>query len=180
MLGCSGAAPQPGIEAEQYPIAFVRAACARVDVCCAGRWGNTTTTEARTRCETMDEFSAALMGDLPDAVASGHTIYDGQRAERCLQVIASASCDVRIDVTRADVLGGDCAQAVRGMVDVGGACHNSWECQPGLFCDAVPQATPRCVSRRPLDAPCASEAQCASGRCVNHQCEERLPACMAY
>jgi Dickkopf N-terminal cysteine-rich region len=176
-FGCSSDPPQQSLEAQQFPIAFVRAGCAHADVCCAARLGSTSSADARARCEAMDEFSAALMGDLDAAVRAGRVTYNAEIAERCLQMIATSTCDVRIDITRADIANGECAQAVHGLVSVGGVCESSWDCAPGLFCDAIPLATPRCVSRRPIGAPCASEAQCQSGRCVHHTCVERLPVC---
>src|SRR5260221_13492895 len=155
-LGCSDGQPPPAREAEQFPTAFVRTACARAETCCAGRWGGMATGDVRTRCEVRDEFSAALMGDLQAAVLSGRTTYDGQTAERCLQAIEAAACDLRIDVTRTDFANIDCAQAVRGLGDVGAVCESSWECAPGLFCDVIRGAKPRLVSRRPDNTPCAS------------------------
>ena len=179
-LGCSSESPEQtieAIEAQQFAIAFVRAGCARVDACCAGRLGATSPADARASCEAMDEFSAALMGDLDAAVRAGRTSYDAQVAERCLKAIAAGSCDARVDITRADVANADCAQAVRGLIGIGDPCRSNWDCKPGLFCDAIPLATPRCVSRRPDGDFCASEAQCQSGRCLHHTCDERLPVC---
>lgn len=180
-LACSeeeAAAPPPlEIETESFPLAFVRAGCARTESCCAASWSAITKADAPARCEVMDEFSAALMGDLEMAVKSGRATYDAPSAERCVRMIAAAACNARIDVTRVDAIGGACAQAVRGHVGLGGACQSSWDCSPGLYCDADPLATPRCVSRRPSGAPCASEAECASGRCDERACGDRLPLC---
>jgi len=183
-LACSGgeeaAAPPasaPELEVQRFPLAFVRAGCARAQTCCATRLSPMTVVDARERCEVTDEFSAALMGDLAMAVEGGRATYDGPSASRCVQMIGAADCDARIDITRVDALGGACAQAVRGHVAIGGACESSWDCSPGLFCDSIPLATPRCVSRRPIAAPCVSEAECASGRCANHTCDDRLPLC---
>lgn len=177
-LGCTGGeALQPKLEAQQFPLAFVHAGCARAETCCAGHWGTMSAADARARCEAMDEFSAALMGDLDGAVKAGHATYDGPNAEKCVQTIETVSCDLRIDITRVDMAGVDCMRAVHGHVDVGGDCDSSWDCAPGLFCDVIPQATARCVSRRPNGAPCASEAQCSSGRCVNNLCDEQQPLC---
>ncbi|HXI58858.1 MAG TPA: hypothetical protein VNO55_22480, partial [Polyangia bacterium] len=73
--------------------------------------------------------------------------------------------------------GPDCAAAVRGLLMVGAICAGSWDCAPGLFCDALPHATGKCISRRPDGAPCSSEEQCASGTCADSTCRDRPLIC---
>src|SRR5262249_37356376 len=104
VAGCADQPAPAPLGAAQFPIAFVGAACARMDACCAGRLGATSPTD-QPRCEATNEFSAALLGDLAMAVSSGRAAYDAQKAERCLQAIPGAACDTPLDVTRADAVG---------------------------------------------------------------------------
>jgi hypothetical protein len=165
------------MDAQDFPSAFVKAGCRRAQDCC--NWGpsSTATPDAETRCEATADFSAALMGDLGQAVAERRAAFDAVRAASCIEKIQAASCGTRFDVTRTDTAGADCAAAVRGLMTVGAVCAGSWDCVPGFFCDAIPHATGKCISRRPAGAPCSSEEQCASGTCADSLCRDRPPIC---
>ncbi|HXI58954.1 MAG TPA: hypothetical protein VNO55_22960, partial [Polyangia bacterium] len=71
--GCSSGG---GMDAQDFPSAFVKAGCRRAQDCC--NWGpsSTTTPDAETRCEATADFSAALMGDLGEAVAERRATFD--------------------------------------------------------------------------------------------------------
>ncbi|HEX3697103.1 MAG TPA: hypothetical protein VH374_17130 [Polyangia bacterium] len=175
-VGCSGDTP---LQPAAFPTAFVRAGCARVQACCVQQAQSPVAGDAQTSCEAMYDFSAALMGDLGEAVRQGRAVYDADKAVACVDKLATIGCDIHIDVTRADMVSDECAQAVRGLVSVGGDCQSTWECAPGLFCDGVSDGDHRCVSRRPDGAPCTSDEQCAGSGCLDWNCQLRPPMCTA-
>jgi len=169
-LGGSGCSSDAPVQAAEFPSAFVRAACSRVQECCNADGGNRLDRESlQTACEVNSEFVAALMGDLGRAVNDRRAAYDPERAERCLQQIRAAACGMHIDVARHDVAGPDCAAAVRGLSGADDPCKSSWDCPQGGFCDGPP-GIERCVLRRSEAAECMRDDQCASGDCQQGRC----------
>lgn len=121
------------------------------------------TTEARIRNGT---FSL-----LPGALDRGTVVYDGGKAQACLDSLAGRTC--------AELLERDsdaCLAALDGTVALGGDCTLDDECQGQAVCKSATGACPgQCAPLLVAGQACAEDGDCQSGL----QCSAETGLCVA-
>jgi hypothetical protein len=134
----------PGLRFEDFADAQRAAECTR-DVAC-GLFADEAT--------CLAYFRARPDRDLAAAVANGKVRYDAQRAEQCVDALATRGCDL---TRRADRVVPACAQVLTGTLADGASCAFDDECGSGE-----------------CDAPVCSPATCCLGTCAaplaDHAC----------
>jgi hypothetical protein len=112
------------------------------------------------------------------SAAAGRLAYDPARAAACLSQLEQASCTNSTDSV-------DCAQAVVGQANPGGACNDLHtvfsECAPGSYCDAAAYACGgTCRQYAPAGGSCALPATGTRVRCAPHtSCDTTTNICVA-
>lgn len=121
------------------------------------------TTEARIRNGT---FSL-----LPGAIDRGTVVYDGRKAQACLDSLAGRTC--------AQLLERDlevCLAALDGTVPLGGACTLDDDCHGQAVCKSATGTCPgQCAPLLVAGQPCAEDGDCQSGL----QCSGETRLCVA-
>jgi hypothetical protein len=169
-LGCGG-----GVPLDQYPAEQAEAYCAAYANCFP-------TVLATQFGATPDACFASFAGDAESALPSyqelverGTLRYDASAAQRCLDEIAAAGCDVFIAANPES-----CRETFVGMVEIGGACSTSQECAGDAYCadEACPADAGTCTARQSSGTECTFGDQCATGLvCEQGLC--RLPMAMS-
>lgn len=143
--------------------------------------------ESAESCATLFEerFVAASFGLIEDAVEEDRVRYDQEKAQQCLDDLATAECT---DIDLRSV--GSCADVFVGTVQRGETCTLDEECEGESFClfgDACPGTCSELLS---AGETCVDDGNCESGlvcseatsRCVRPSsegdaCEQGEPQC---
>jgi hypothetical protein len=126
--GCSALAPEaaPGPDAD-FAGRQAMVYCARTFECCGERVAG----QSQSQCETVSKFSLVTdANELRDAIERGTASYDAAAAERCLDTLASESCEVWtsfVERRGPEV----CSGLVTGHLAEGQACQSHFECAGG-------------------------------------------------
>ena len=121
------------------------------------------TTEARIRNGTF----SMLQG----AVDQGRVVYDGSKAQACLDSFAGRTCAQMLDRDSAE-----CLAALDGTVPLGGACSLDEDCQGLAVCRSSTGTCPgQCTALLVAGQACAQDGDCQSGLA----CSSETKLCVA-
>ncbi len=178
--GSSGSAE--GIPIEELPAEYGKAVCQAFTSCVGDLWSFFRPGE-----DCVKEFTITAeeeLATLPDAIAAGRVKYHADKVQRCLDDLASRTCEAFSQRESAS-----CQAAVEGTVAEGEACKLDAECRGDQYCKHGAACPGVCVPYEAAGGACTSNDQCKSGlkcgdngRCVapakSHQaCQQGEPDC---
>jgi hypothetical protein len=109
------------------------------------------------------------LATLPNAVEAGRVKYDGVQAQRCLDDVAAASCELLSEREPES-----CKPALEGTVETGGECELDAECEGDQYCDISDSCPGVCAELEAAGGPCRGNSDCSSGL----KCSEVTSRCV--
>jgi hypothetical protein len=103
-------------------------------------------------------------------ITEGKIVYDGTKAQACLDSIASLGCDGLLQRDQPT-----CLAALDGKVELGGACDLNEECQGSAICKSSDGTCPgQCSELLAAGQRCSQDADCDGGL----QCSPETQLCV--
>jgi hypothetical protein len=160
-FGCSSSSDDTELEGgsiaiDDAPELIATAACSAFDEC----WGaGSPLVFGAEECETRVENSFRDSLDvLAAAQAAGSGFYDGKKMQKCIDAIAAAKCGID-EALESDV----CKSAVDGLIDLGNACINDFECKGDAYCASTSTCPGTCTAAGSTGDSCTRNNECATG-----------------
>lgn len=211
---CGQDDPEP-LVLRDYSARSAAAACAMLWDCCDAdarmRFFGSTTPAPSTEEECVARLDISLAPSfamIEAGVERGAIVYDGALAARCLEQFERTTCEAFSESLAPGATGlTECAEVFRGLVEAGGECETSLECESrfcdtigegpatcrgiagegepcsdaicgqGFYCDVT--ASPAvCTASREIGAACTSPLQCSTLACEGGVCARRAPLCV--
>jgi hypothetical protein len=91
-------------------------------------------------------------------LAEGRVRFDPTEGDACLAALRTATCTNPYPAGYYA-----CSRAFVGTVTVNGACYQSTECTPDLYCDSSLSCPGRCVARKAIGQPVGTREECVAG-----------------
>ena len=150
-----------GLPIEELPAGYAEAFCSTIQNCYGDLLEVLRPGEdciEHTTIQFTDELAT-----LPAAIDAGRVEYNGVQAQKCLDEVAAAGCELLSERQPES-----CELALAGTVEEGGDCELDAECAGDQYCDIAGACPGTCKVLEQAGGPCAGSSDCVSGlKCNN-------------
>ncbi len=166
--GSGGAAGASGMPLSDLPGKLASAYCALYDKCYGPLVSAMSSGEdcvATTTKSIEDGGFSKLQGEID----AGKVVYNGDKAQGCLDAIAATSCDQLLHHDQPA-----CDAALDGTVPIGGDCSIDADCKGQAYCKAGAACPGKCTALESAGGNCQADEQCQDGL----SCDKNTKKCV--